>query len=940
MPRTRVEVVSRPGLGATAGLPSSATLDPALLDELAVAPGAAHEFKVWKRISLFVAILLLVAVSALRAPGAEANAPVAEAVDFTREIRPILAGHCFKCHGPDKQESGLRLDTAQGLQTGGYSGPAVAAGKSAESLLIKALTGADDASAMPPEGEKPLAADEIAIVTRWIDEGAKLPALATATGGDAKPAAHWSFQPIRRPALPAVKNSSAVRNLIDVFVVARLEAAGIAPSPEADRVTQLRRLKLDLLGLPPTPAEVDEFLADRGPDAYERLVDRLLASPHYGERWGRHWLDQARYADSNGYTIDGPRPIWKYRDWVIDAVNRDLPFDRFITEQLAGDLLPDATDSQRVATGFHRNTLKNEEGGTDDEQFRVEAVVDRVGTTGEVFLGLTIGCARCHDHKFDPISQRDFYQLFAFYNSCDEPTLELPTPEEAAREAELQSQIAQLESQLGDHDREFLALQEKWEKSLSPEDKDKLPDEIRTLLTLALDKRDARQSRTLQTFYRGTDPARSELVKQIEALEKQMPRPATTLVVAERREPRETHVMLRGDFLRRGVAISPGVPAVLPQLEAASATAAGARLTRLDLARWLVDPRNPLTSRVAVNRVWQRYFGRGLVDTDNDFGTQGTAPTHPELLDWLAGEFVARGWSLKALHRLIVTSATYRRSSHARPDLVDIDPENKLLARQNRVRLEAENIRDVMLAASGLLTDKIGGPSVFPPQPPGVMELAQIKRDWKPSEGADRYRRGMYTYFWRSTPHPLLKLFDAPDANAACTRRNRSNTPVQALTLLNDEAFYECAQALAARVLKEVPRPNGTGSEQVAAGSSATNGGEVPVPLAADLVAARVRQMFLLCLAREPSEIEARRLADLYRAELADGADSATALLDKPAVAPDSPLSPGGRGVGSEGVVETTDASPKAPDGSPTDLAAWTSVARVLLNLDETITRE
>lgn len=876
----------------------------------------------WTRVffaARLVALCLAFALPTLRAQAAETGEEAdAASVDFERDIRPILAANCFKCHGPDKQESGLRLDTPQGIVTGGYSGSTVSAGKSAESLIVKAITGADDASQMPPDGEKPLAAEQVALVTRWIDAGAKLPApdpATVATSPAARAAAHWSFQPVERPVLPAVKNSGAVRNLIDVFVVARLEAEGIAPSPEADRVTLLRRLKLDLIGLPPTPAEVDEFLADRGPDAYERLVDRLLASPHYGERWGRHWLDQARYADSNGYTIDGPRPIWKYRDWVIDAVNRDLPFDQFVTEQLAGDLLPDASDSQRVATGFHRNTLVNEEGGTDAEQFRVEAVVDRVATTGEVFLGLTIGCARCHDHKFDPISQRDFYQMFAFYNNCDEPVLELPTAEEASLERQLQAQVDALEAQLGEHDREFSALQEKWEKSLSPEDKEKFPDEIRTILTLALDKRDARQSRTLQTFYRGTDPARSELVKQIEALEKQMPRPATTLVVAERREPRETHVMLRGDFLRHGVAVSPGVPAVLPQLEMASAAASPGRLTRLDLARWLVDPRNPLTSRVAVNRVWQRYFGRGLVDTDNDFGTQGSAPTHPELLDWLAGEFVARGWSVKALHRLIVTSATYRRSSHARPDLVDIDPENKLLARQNRLRLEAEGIRDVELAASGLLADKIGGPSVFPPQPPGVMELAQIKRDWKPSEGADRYRRGMYTYFWRSTPHPLLKLFDAPDANAACTRRNRSNTPVQALTLLNDEAFYECAQALAARVLEEVPDQNSSSDDALS--NELTN----------ELTAARVRQMFRLCVAREPSEVESRRLVELYQAELAEGAAGATALLDKSAAVGGSTAS---------------DAATDAPSTAQPnrELTAWTTVARVLLNLDETITRE
>jgi mono/diheme cytochrome c family protein len=834
--------------------------------------------------------------AALFLPG---PAAAAEPVDYVRQIKPLLAGNCVACHGPQKQRGNLRLDSAAALREGGDHGPAVVPGKSGDSLLIQAVCGAEGVKAMPPKGR--LSPEQIALLRAWVDAGARAPAN---EGIAARPGAeHWSFRPIGRPEPPAVKNAAWVRNPIDAFILARLEKEGIQPSPEADRVTLIRRLSLDLLGLPPTPQEVDDFVNDQRPDAYERLVDQLLASPHYGERWGRHWLDQARYADSNGYSIDAARQIWPYRDWVINAFNRDLPFDQFTIEQLAGDLLPNATLEQRIATGFHRNTQINQEGGIDVEQFRIESVVDRVNTTGAVWLGLTIGCCQCHDHKFDPIRQKEYYQFFAFFNSVDEPVLELGTPEQLKQRRELQGRIAALEKRLKTLDTVTPEELAKWEGSLSPEAKAQLPAEVQKILAIAPNGRTPRQEQALITAYRNIDQvrhvvagladpitllaqthaltARQALVQQIADLKKQLPVVASSLVVQERATPRVTHVHLGGDFLRKGPVVTPGVPAVLPPLPPKE------RYNRLDLARWLVGPDNPLTARVAVNRFWQVYFGLGLVETDNDFGKQGTPPTHPELLDWLARQFIEQGWSMKKVHRLIVTSATYRQSSRARPELAGVDARNRLLARQNRLRLEAEVVRDVALASSGLLNPAIGGPSVFPPQPQGVYSFTQVPKDWRPSVGPDRYRRGMYTFFWRSAPHPALTVFDAPDANTACTRRNRSNTPLQALTLLNDQGFIEFAQALAARGLREA----GPGD------------------------AARVDHAFRLCLARPPQPRERDVLLRLLvkeRAAYRERPDEAKALL-----AAEPP-----RGV------------------DPAEFAAWMSVARVLLNLDEFITRE
>jgi len=807
----------------------------------------------------------------------------AEPIDYARDIQPILTKHCTSCHGDKKQRSSLRLDSVTSARLGGNSGPAIVPGKSAASRLMTAVRGGnDEVAAMPPKGPH-LSEHEIALLRDWIDGGAPIPANETVEKTSNAANKHWAFTPIRRPAVPDVKNANWCRNSIDRFILARLEKENIAPAPEADRVTLLRRVSLDLIGLPPSPKDIEDFLSDKRPDAYERLVDRLLSSPHYGERWGRHWLDLARYADSNGYSIDSPRSIWKYRDWVIEALNNDKPFDQFVIEQLAGDLLPHATTEQRIATGFHRNTQKNEEGGIDQEQFRVEAIVDRTNTTGTVFLGLTIGCCQCHDHKFDPLTQREYYQLFAFFNSCEEPTLELPTPEQLRKRQEVLGRSTELEKQLKTLDTATPERVTMWEGSLTPRSRAMLPVKVQTILAIAPNGRSFLQEQAVLTAYRNFEQVRhvvgglgqplnylaaahiqalltrKNLEKRIAEIQKEMPVIPTTLVLQERKTPRPTNIHLGGDFVRKGAVVEPDVPSVLPPLPKTG------RPTRLDLARWLVDGRNPLTARVTVNRFWQQFFGLGIVETENDFGTQGIPPSHPELLDWLASEFRDRGWSMKHIHRLIVTSATYRQSSRHRPELARIDARNRLLARQNRLRLDAEVVRDVALSASGLLNPAIGGPSVYPPQPSGVYAFTQIPRNWQASRGRDRYRRGLYTYFWRSAPHPDLTVFDAPDAVSTCTRRNRSNTPLQALTLLNDQGFFEFAQALADRILREGPSDD----------------------------RGRIAYGFRLCLGRQPNGRERKTLESLVQKQ-----------------------------------------------HEATRLDAWISVARVMLNLDEFITRE
>jgi hypothetical protein len=789
----------------------------------------------------------------------------------TARVQQILKANCQPCHNEANRSSGLALTSRDTILAGGNRGVVVKPGSPGESLLVRAIEQSGDLK-MPP-GRK-LQSDDIASIRTWIEQGLAWPKDAAVASGP-KRGDWWAFQPVRRVDPPPTQDAAWVRGPIDAFILARLEKEHLKPSLAASKETLLRRVSLDLTGLVPSPREIRDFLADTRPDAYERVVDRLLASPHYGERWGRHWLDVARYADSDGYTIDAPRQIWKYRDWVINALNSDMPFDQFVIQQIAGDMLPNPTVDQLIATGFHRNTPSNYEGGIDFEQYRVEAVVDRVSTTGAAFLGLTVGCARCHDHKFDPISQKEFYQLFAYFNNADEitteaerydfnrPILKVPSPEEIARKKAFDAQWAALSKELVTYVRELAARPRK------PGDED--PSKDQGLI---------------------------ERVRNLRELRHREPAFTTTLVMRELPQPRESYVHLGGDFARKGISVKPAIPAVLPQLPVDAGT-------RLDFAKWLVDPQNPLTSRVTVNRIWQAYFGKGIVETESDFGKQGAPPSHPELLDWLASEFIRQNWSQKAIHRLIVTSTTYRQASSRRPDTEAVDPFNKLLARQNRLRLEGEIIRDSALAASGLLTDTVGGPSVYPPIPDGAMSVTQVSGAWPTATGPDRYRRGLYTFFRRSAAYPGLAVFDAPDATSACTRRTRSNTPLQALTTLNDETFLEFAEGLAARVIKEAPADNKE----------------------------RVRYAFTLAVGRAPRQDEEQRLELLLNRRLDEYKTKparATELIYKGGkFGPDgNPLNP---------------PPPKLAKMLPTDLpleAAWTSVARVLLNLDDFLIRE
>jgi hypothetical protein len=806
-------------------------------------------------------------------------------MEFKRDIQPIFQARCLRCHGPAKQKGGLRLDSRATALEGSDSGEVLLPGKSGASRLIHVVGGLDPDTRMPPTGA-PLTTAEIGRLRAWIDQGVKWPE--EKTGGKTVPvrSKHWAFQQPKRPALPRVARPGWCRNEIDAFILARLEAEKVLPSPEADRVTLIRRLSLDLLGLPPAPEQVDAFLRDGRPDAYERLVDRLLASPHYGERWGRHWLDAARYADSDGFEKDTGRPFaWRYRHWVIAAFNRALPFDEFAIEQLAGDLLPKVTVEQKVATGFHRNTLTNKEGGVDQEQYRVEQVVDRVNTTAKAFLGITLGCAQCHDHKYDPFSQREYYQMFAFFNCDREVDIPAPLDEDPQAEKKLRDQFvarrAALVKALENYTRQLPAKQQKWEKALTPGNKSKLPANITAILAVPAQDRSKQQVKQLASYYAKND-------KQYAALRKILAKndsvgvsgvKAMTLALGP---PRKTHVLIRGDFLRPGIEVTPATPAVLNPLKDTG------KRTRLDLARWIVDRKNPLTARVLVNWVWQRYFGRGLVATLEDFGTQGQKPSHPELLDWLATEAIRQKWSLKALHRLIVCSATYRQSSKDRPELRHRDANNVWLARQNRLRVEAEIVRDLALVSSGLLVRRIGGPSVRPPQPTGISELTYAgSARWVESKGPDRYRRGMYTWFQRTSPYPMLMTFDSPDSNVCCVRRDRTNTPLQALTLLNDTVFVECAQALGRRICD----------------------------FKTNRVEDRLGYAFRLCLARQPTVAELRVLTTLYEdlvQECRKQPEKAVKLLGKTSV--------------------------KASNVA--EAAAWVALGRALMNLDEFVTRE
>jgi hypothetical protein len=1049
--------------------------------------------------------------------GASADNSKVKPIDFSREIRPILSDNCFTCHGPDENQrmAKLRLDTKEGAFA---KQGVIVPGDSAASKLIKRVTSKDPAIIMPPpdSGHK-LNDKQIEQLKRWIDEGAKWDE-------------HWAYLTPKRPETPQVNHQNRVRNPVDNFILARLEKEGLKPSPEADKITLLRRVYLDLTGLPPTPGEIDNFLKDQSQDAYEKLVDKLLASPRYGERMAMQWLDLARYADTHGYHIDSHRDMWPWRNWLINAFNQNKRFDQFTIEQLAGDLLPNATIDQKIASGFNRNHMINFEGGAIPEEYLNEYVVDRVETTANAWMGMTMGCARCHTHKYDPISHQEFYQFYAFFNNVPEvgldgkvgnakPFLSLPTDEQKAKQEELKKAIKEYEKAL---DEKVVApLQEEWEKKYIGKIAVARSSNLRVLyeldggltdasgqyrhgrtltgdptfgggqvsravfldgqtqlgfgnvgafegnepftfaiwmrpslgkvgnyvfqkisdeqirrgyemifertqlfdiqrwaapLTMRLIARwpeSAIQIRTKELFYNsewkhltmvydgsgraaglkiflngkpaevvvtqdnlnGSIKTDSELqigskstgraysgglddlriydcalnVEEIEHLAIHYPIYTTlsgvsgkrtkeekerlrdyfltkiapeemkrqyvelkslkkesekfnksilnVMVMSELEKPRETFILARGDYRNKTGKVVPGVPAVLPPIKhrGREGTDASRSLDRLDLAQWLVDPRHPLTARVAVNRYWQLYFGHGLVKTSEDFGAQGEPPTHPELLDWLATEFIRTGWDIKAMQRLIVTSATYRQSSKATPELLEKDPENRLVARGPRFRLPAEMVRDHALAVSGLLNGEIGGPSVFPYQPVGLWEELAFgdgfsAQEYAQSRGKDLYRRSMYTFWKRTVPPASLATFDAPDREKCVARRALTNTPLQALVLMNDPTYVESSRALAQRVLLETGKDANT----------------------------RIGYAFRLATSRKPTAQELNVLRDLLNKQVMNFRNdkkAATELLRVGESTIDAKL-------------------------NQAELAAWTMVASAILNLDETITKE
>ncbi|HEY3856104.1 MAG TPA: PSD1 and planctomycete cytochrome C domain-containing protein [Verrucomicrobiae bacterium] len=1008
---------------------------------------------------LKISLLAVIFLAMFSAAKLFAAAP--DKVDFVRDIQPVLSQKCLSCHGTRKQEGHLRWDNKESALTGGEHGPNVVIGNSAKSRVIELLTTTNSDDVMPQKGD-PLTPEQIAQFRVWIDQGAQWPASASVQVSD--PRNHWSFKPPVRPPLPVVKNKKWARNPIDDFVLAKLEEEKLTPSLEADRPTLLRRASLDLTGLPPSIREIEDFVNDRKPGAYDRQVERLLASPHYGECWARHWLDAAHYADSNGYEKDLARSIWPYRDWVINAYNNNMPFDQFAIDQLAGDMLPNSTVADKVATGFLRNSMLNEEGGIDPEQFRIQGIIERMDVLGKAFLGLTVNCCQCHNHKFDPISQKEYYQLFAFLNNDDEPLMEVPNKDTEAEREVIKHKIAGMEDDLlaqnpsvagkmSDWEKKMTALTRDWtvldptsfygsvgtkfnkldDKSLlatgssppisgytitckttlkgitafrvealtdpnlpfngpgrakngnfvltefmvqvgtneikltnatadysqsgfppsaaidgvetnktgwavgdlpgranqnrhivfqtqspigdgseitlkfilnqtlgdehtlgrfrisattgdQPVEADPLTASARHALSVSPSQRTPAEKRELFGFYRLTDPQFADANKKIDDEQSKWPAAPTTLVLAERPEPRQTHVFIRGDWQSQGSPVTPGVPSILNPLPP------GAPLNRLTLAKWMVDKRNPTVARVIVNRIWQSYFGRGIVETAEDFGTQGDKPTHPKLLDWLAVEFMESGWDVKHIQRLIADSATYRQSSVISPAMWERDQYNTLLARGPRARVDAEIIRDIALSAAGLLDGKIGGPSVYPPIPDGVMALGYgSPMPWE-TKKKDRYRRAMYTFAKRSVPYPSLQVFDAPTGETPCPRRVRSNTPLQALTTLNDPVYVEAAQAMALRVWKQ-----GGNSEH-----------------------SRIDYAFELCTGRKPRSSEVAVVSSLLHDEKSVFENStARAVL----VASPNPTNP-------------------PPDVNLHKVAAWTMVSRVLLNMDETITKE
>jgi hypothetical protein len=866
--------------------------------------------------SMVAAAALLVALCAAGGRAAD------DRLSFNADIRPILSDKCFACHGFDAQnrQAELRLDTAEGAYEDRGGSRAIVPGDLAASELWRRITSDDPDERMPPaDSPKPLSPTEIDVLRRWIEQGAEYQK-------------HWAFEPLERHALPTV--SPSAEHPIDRWISSRLQAAGLQLAAEADRPTLLRRVAFALTGLPPTIAQAEAYFADQAPGAYERMVDRFLESQHYGEEMARHWLDVARYADTHGMHLDNERQTWAYRDWVVRAFNQNLPFDRFTIDQLAGDLLAEPTADQLTATGFNRCNVTSSEGGSIDDELLFRYAVDRTSTMMQAWMGLTGGCAVCHDHKFDPISQREFYSMYAFFNSAadpamdgnallTQPVLKLETPESRQELAALDAQIAtqqqlldqtirQLEyvdpataavpeltgtpSSAGDPARSFLA----WWKAAEGKDIAELPDDLKAIAKLGpAGGADADAQRRLQLHYLqnicvDTQPRFAPLLAELarlrtsrSAIENAIP---STFVFRDRPEPRPSFVMIRGAYDKPGEPVTAGVPAVLPPLHPSDAERPA---TRLDLARWLVSGEHPLTARVTVNRFWQQFFGTGLVKTSYDFGTQGELPSHPELLDWLAVRFQESGWDVKQLVRLLLTSATFRQSAAVSADLYVRDPENRLYARGPRFRLDAEQIRDNALFVSGLLQLEMGGKGVKPYQPVNIWEpvgfAGSNTRFYEQDHGTALYRRSLYTFLKRTAPPPFMANFDAPNREQFCTRRERSNTPLQALQLMNDVQHVEAARALAERMLVEGGRDT----------------------------ADRLTFAYRTVLARRPESAElalVQQQLETHLARYREDAEAAQALI-------------------------SAGESKARPELPAAELAAYTLVANMLLNLDETLTR-
>ncbi len=829
---------------------------------------------------------LVLLIGSLSASATAADKPQAT-IRFSRDILPLLAKKCFACHGPADQESGLALhlrNRAVGKTDSDQR--AIVPGHPDQSHLLARVRSTDPAIRMPHDGP-PLTHDEIRRLEAWIAQGARYEK-------------HWSFVPPRRARPPVAHSARHVRSPVDRFVLARLQPRNLDLSPEADPYTLVRRLSLDLVGLLPSSRQIERFATDPSDANYEQLVDELLASPHFGERWGRHWLDLARYADSFGYERDDVRPnAWRYRDWVINSVNRNQPYDQFIVEQIAGDLLLKATISQKIATGLHRMNIKNNESGINKEDYRNRETVDRVNTTATSILGLTLGCAQCHSHKYDPIPQRDFYAFYAFFNNVEEKNIDIDgSAKDRGRYQAALADVKRRQATLKTR-RDTIGGMRKhaslvaWQNSLGNKPSDiadrlkqlDLSPELRELLARPASRFSPEQlkiSRAFWTTLAGRHDDTGQAMAQISVQKRHLPKPYVMTIAERTKGRRSAHVLLRGDFKQKGKPVQPATPSALPPLSSRNKTA-----DRLDLARWLVSTGNPLSARVAVNHAWAHLFGRGLVITRDDFGSQGEPPTHPDLLDWLAVEFTDSDWDRKALVKRIVTSTTYRQSSNRSPGLASSDPDNLWLARQSRFRVESEIVRDLFLDAAGLLHSAVGGSTIHPHKPDGTEELAyKYKTRWIVSNRPDRYRRGMYILFKRTNPYPSLMIFDSPGSNVCLAERNRSNTPLQALTTLNDPVFFECAQALGRRL---------------ASSDSKTD--------------SRLQQAALAALSRPLVSEELSILRQLHAEEVAwfgQHADEAIRVV-------------GGF---------------PAPDTPTHHTAAWIGVARTLLNLDEFLTRD